>query len=64
MADHNQKLVVRNALTFMGARGVSRPSLICDTSNQKMISPTIFLRPKLNFSLLTVRRLDMNVFLS
>ena len=37
-----------------GSRGVSRLSLICGTSNQKVIPSTIFLRSKLNFFSITV----------
>ena len=37
-----------------GSRGVSRPSLICGTSQQKMITPTELLRPINNFYSLTI----------
>ena len=37
-----------------GSRGVSRPSLICGTSQQKMITPTERLRPIHNFYSLTI----------
>ena len=44
-------------IDFYGSRGVSRPSLISGISDHKNTTPTIFLRPKLNFVSLTVRSL-------
>ena len=37
-----------------GSGVVSRPSLICGTSDQRIIPSKMFLRPKLNFVSLTV----------
>ena len=41
-----------------GSGGVSRPSHIQGKSQQDIITPTHFLRPKHNFCSLTVRNLD------
>ena len=58
MADQDRKLVVRNALKPMAEKGLPRPHEFFGTSDEKMITPTVFLGPKHNFYSLTVCSFD------
>ena len=58
MADEDRMLVVRNALMPMVEKGVTPAPRIFGTSDEKIITPMVFLRLKHNFYSLTVCSLE------